>query len=550
MKGNPSPLYLLLLLLLLTYPTSGHLHHAKERATSVSDDTSVAATAFVRPKFNQPSALPINNINAIDENDDGILFRQAAIVGIITAAMGHVYGLILDGAVKAVWNYLPNYLQKRVDNDVGHWYIPMTCSIGGLIMGVLSVKLKPSFVVADFVRALSGSDANMSIFPTKLMPALSNLLLLSLVTSTFGFSVGPEAPMVCAGGLVGKALSNRWKNECNECNIGCNRDVIMIYAGAAGALTAFMGIPLAGPIFVLELTRASAGMASAATDALVPAVVACAAAIAFIHGIADPHSSVGGNFRYLPIPNPSGRVVLLTSFGCGICGAFIATIFHKSVHVLKDILWSELASDDDNAKDGSILTSFQIDREILVKTAIGIAVGTLSMKYPTTMFWGEGSLQTAIDGQRTPFADTKHGLPSFLTTHANVDPNVQFESSLAAIQVGVAKLISIALACAGKFPGGIIFPLFFAAAPIANALCRFALHHLEIPVNYMAVMALMASTQASVTRTPLATVLMLSLSASPGTELSKMLPCVILSSYVGVWCSSRMSKESYFAYSK
>ncbi|KAK1740415.1 CLC voltage-gated chloride channel [Skeletonema marinoi] len=552
MKAKAPTSLSLLLLLILTYSTSGHFN-AKGRAVPVLvSDTSSATTAFVRPQSNQPSALPIS-IDA-DGTDDGILFRQAAIIGIVTAAMGHVYGHILDGTVKGVWKYVPNYLQKRgiLDNAVGHWYIPMTCSIGGLIMGILSIKLKPSFVVADFVRALSGSDADMSIFPTKLMPALSNLLLLSLVTSTFGFSVGPEAPMVCAGGLVGKALSNRWNNECNtKTLIGCNRDVIMTYAGAAGALTAFMGIPLAGSIFALELTRASAGMASAATDALVPAVVASVAALALIRGIADPHSSVGGHFRYLSsIPTPSGRITIVTSLVCGIGGAFIATIFHKSVHFLKDVLWSELVPDDDNAKDGSIQASFQIHREVLVKTAIGIAVGALSMKYPTTMFWGEGSLQTAIDGQRTPFADTKHGLPSFLTAHAHVDPNAPCETSWAAIQVGVAKLISIALACAGKFPGGIIFPLFFAAAPIANAMCGFFSQHLEIPVNSVAIMALMASTQASVTRTPLATVLMLTLSASPGTELSKILPCVILSSYIGVFCSRYISKESYFTYSK
>ncbi len=555
----PTPITLLLLLLLI-YPTSGHFN-AKGRSASVSD-TSVAtktAAAFVRPKTNQPSAQSINSIASNDvesnddddDDDDGTVFRQAAIVGIATAAMGYVYGHILDGTVNGLWNFLPNYLQTRgmLDNALGTYYIPLTCSIGGLLMGILSMKLKPSFVVADFVKALSGSEADMTIFPSKLMPALSNLLLLSLVTSTFGFSVGPEAPMVCAGGLVGKALSNRWNNECNT-----QRDVIMTYAGAAGALTAFMGIPLAGSVFALELTRASAGMASAASGALVPAVAASVAALAFIRGIADPMSSVGGHFRYLPgIPNLSGRVTILTSVVCGIGGALIATFFHKFVHFLKDALWSELVPDDNNGKDGSVQTSiFQIDREILVKTIIGIAVGVLSMKYPSTMFWGEGSLQTAIDGQKTPFSDTKHGrgLPSFLTAHANVNPNTPIESSWAAIQVGVAKLTSIALACAGKFPGGIIFPLFFAAAPIANAICLFLSQHIGIQVNSLAVMALMASTQASVTRTPLATVLMLTLSASPDTELSKMLPCVILSSYMGVFSSRYLSKESYFAYSK
>lgn len=551
MKATASAPLSLFLLLLLTYPISGHLH-ANRGSVLISDTStsSVGATAFVQPKSNsQPSTLPISSANAV-ENDEGILFRQAAIVGIVTATMGHIYGHILDGTVKGVWSYLPNYLLQRgmLDNDVGHWYIPLTCSIGGLLMGILSIRLNPSFIVTDFVRALSGSDAHTDIFPSKLMPALFNLLLLSLVTSTFGFSVGPEAPMVCAGGLVGKALSDRWNDECNmNTRTGCNRDVIMIYAGAAGALTAFMGIPLAGSIFALELTRASAGMSSVATDALAPAVAASVAALVFIRGIADPKSTVGGHFRYLPC-NPSGRVTVLTSLVCGIGGAFVATVFHKSVHFLKDVLWTDLMTDDEIGKDGKT-SLFQFDREVLVKTAIGVAVGLLSMKYPSTMFWGEGSLQTAIDAQRTPFTDTKHGLPSFLTAHAIVDPNIPIESSWAAAQVGLAKLVSIALACAGKFPGGIIFPLFFAAAPLANAICLFVSQHLDIQVSSVAIMALMASTQASVTRTPLATVLMLALSASPGTELSKMLPCVILSSYIGVFSSRYISKESYFAYS-
>ena len=66
----------------------------------------------------------------------------------------------------------------------------------------------------------------------------------------------------------------------------------------------------------------------------------------------------------------------------------------------------------------------------------------------------------------------------------------------------------------------------------------------------LVVMCLMASTQAAVTRTPLATVLILSLSASAKTELSVMLPGMILSSYLGVYFSRLFSKNSYFAYNE
>ena len=171
-------------------------------------------------------------------------------------------------------------------------------------------------------------------------------------------------------------------------------------------------------------------------------------------------------------------------------------------------------------------------REVLVKTSIGLAVGLLSVLWPQTLFWGEGSLQCVVDAQKTAFAATKHGLPTVLTSAAKVNPNLPFATAGAAAQVGVVKLAAIALACAGKFPGGIIFPLFFAAAPIGHALG--SLLSAPSSVVPVVVMSLMASTQASVTRTPLATALILSLSASATTELSVMLPACLVSSYFGV----------------
>mmetsp|Transcript_99007 Transcript_99007/g.200877 ORF Transcript_99007/g.200877 Transcript_99007/m.200877 type:complete len:165 (-) Transcript_99007:3936-4430(-) len=163
------------------------------------------------------------------------------------------------------------------------------------------------------------------------------------------------------------------------------------------------------------------------------------------------------------------------------------------------------------------------------------------------MFWGEGSLQTVISGQHTAFIDTKHGLSQVLTSAARVNPSLPFESAAAAAQVGIAKLFAIALACAGKFPGGIIFPLMFAAAPLAHSVS--SLLAVQSGLVPLIVMCLMASTQAAVTRTPLATVFILALTASADTQLSVMLPGMLLSSYLGVYFSRVFSKQSYFAYS-
>ena len=116
-------------------------------------------------------------------------------------------------------------------------------------MGILSSKFKTSFTVADFVSAFSSVPAETRKLPQSRYSLLP-LLLLSLITSTFGFSVGPEAPMVCAGGLVGTSLARKWfgKDDVKALET-------LAYAGSAGALTSFMGIPIAGSIFALELTR-------------------------------------------------------------------------------------------------------------------------------------------------------------------------------------------------------------------------------------------------------------------------------------------------------
>lgn len=535
--------------------TSSSISTTRTSTTPRTKSKYVSVACSISGGGNSADAGSSSPLSYSNNGRNSQIFRHAVVVGMVTAAMGFVYGRVLDYSVRTTWKKLPSILAASSSPtstflaNVGgsSRYIFCTMSLGGLLMGLLSSKLKPSYIVAEFVSTLSAKRGGADL--PLLLPALPNLLILSLVTSTFGFSVGPEAPMVCAGGLIGAAMSRRWENSSDDGGFDdatCKKE-ILTYAGAAGALTAFMGIPLAGPIFALELTRASSGMTSAAKDTLGPAVAASAGALLLLRGFLQGSSLIGGHFSYGAIEALSGRAAMATSLLCGAGGALLGTGFHKFVHILKDILWKQGPNKNETKR------STFVTREVMVKTIIGIFVGLLSMMYPQTMFWGEGSLQCVVDGHKTPFAATKHGLSNALTGSALVDSTLPFQSSAAAAQVGLAKLVSISLACAGKFPGGIIFPLFFAAAPIAHSVMMTLSSHLPThvvsSVSPTAVMCLMAATQASVTRTPLATVFMLALSAAPTTALSVMLPPVILSSYIGVWFSRFLSKDSYFDYS-
>ena len=154
--------------------------------------------------------------------------------------------------------------------------------------------------------------------------------------------------------------------------------------------------------------------------------------------------------------------------------------------------------------------------------------------------------QHVLDGQRTALSAVWPGLSTDLTARAFAAVTAPFAAPSAALAVGAAKLVAIALACAGGFPGGIIFPIFFAASALAHGLSAI------VPAALMPVwvMSLMASAQASVTRTPLATVFMLGLSAAASAQLSVLLPPVIIASYVGVWVSQALSKKTFFPYKR
>ena len=171
--------------------------------------------------------------------------------------------------------------------------------------------------------------------------------------------------------------------------------------------------------------------------------------------------------------------------------------------------------------------------------------------YPQSLFWGEGSFQSYIDGQQTPFTDTNHGLPNFLYKMAAVNPLQPYKSGWNALHVGAAKLLAITLASAGKFSGGIVFPLYATApafvhvfAPLLNKLAGSS----SGSIVSVAVMCTMAATQASATRTPLASALILAMTASRTTQLSVLLPACLVSSYVSIYVSKMLSKESYFHY--
>ena len=525
---------------IVIHPHSGH----SSSSASLWNNQSVRSGVVVSAASSSSTSK-----NEVRDDPDGILPASVG-VGIVTAGVGFAYGQCLRVSQSTLWKTLPNYLLSKNISIHPLYFITGMFTLGGCTIGILSSLFESvEYTVADFVSAFSSSTSNAESETENELPnsrtSLMPLLLMSLVTSAFGFSLGPEAPMVCAGSILGASIGKKIFDKPSNNKLRNIRTCA--YSGAAGALTAFMGIPIAGSIFALEMTRSSAGITSSNSNVLSPAIAASLAALVVLKGILLPHTPMGGHFDYgLSNTLISGRSMVLGAVASGLGGALIGTGFHKLVTFLKHTLWPTTTNNTTKQKEDGFWNA-KNKRRILIKTCMGLLIGLLSTKFPQTMFWGEGSLQCVIDGQQTPFEATPHGLAPWLTSMAMVSTSQPYATSQAAILVGSVKVLSIALACAGKFPGGIIFPLFAAAAPFAHGFASNLVGPTLLP---MIVLSLMTATQAAVTRTPLASSLILCLTASHNTAMSTMLPASLLASYISVWASQYLSSKSYFQYSE
>ena len=105
--------FLLVLLLFLAGPSK----YVAAFSTSPSALTTPARTVTVTTKKSSKyvsvaCSLSGGATTAIASSDDtdSQIFRQAALVGTVTAAMGYVYGRVLDATVSGVWTKLPSLL--------------------------------------------------------------------------------------------------------------------------------------------------------------------------------------------------------------------------------------------------------------------------------------------------------------------------------------------------------------------------------------------------------------------------------------------------------
>jgi len=151
-------------------------------------------------------------------------------------------------------------------------------------------------------------------------------------------------------------------------------------------------------------------------------------------------------------------------------------------------------------------------------------IGTCGTFLPETLFWAEHESQTIIDHGATPLP---HSFPTVgaLGPYSLTDPRYL-------IAIGLVKLFAISITVLAGYRGGFIFPFMFAGQSIGMG-CAIIMSSYGVPVSVAgACLSCACAINVAVTRTVLATPIVLATLSGRSDVFPQLLVASIISLYI------------------
>ncbi len=406
----------------------------------------------------------------------------AAIIGVAGGIIALLYYAVLNFLLKMVWQvgYGSSFL-TIFDLRGHHWGIVLVTAVCGFLVGCCIKWLGAPGEIAAVVDNIHLQHGRIDIKQTP------SMIMNSLVSITGGGSAGPEAPLVQIIGSFGSWLGER---------LGLSDDKVRIFTlcGMGTALGAFFGAPIGGAIFALEIPH-KRGLEY--YEALLPSCLGAVIGFLVFRSALGWHGSV---YSIPTMPAIHYRDLIYAVI-LGIGGAGIGSLFAYLFSFTE-----KLAHPFSN-------------RPIVLGLLGGIFIGLVAVFYPETLFWGEFQIQSLMT----------HTIGAIGMLHG-VAPA---KDAIAAhyFILAVVKMLAVGLTLHFGFRGGFIFPLFFIGAAFGLG---FSLIVPAVPAT-VAVLTLMAAVNVAVTKTPVATTLILTALSSVN-----LVPVIAVASFTAVIVAARV----------
>ncbi|MDX2271235.1 MAG: chloride channel protein [Cyanobacteriota bacterium] len=402
-----------------------------------------------------PLVAWLSRLQAPAEN---ILLLLAALVGLGT-------GLAVVG-----FRYLIGFFRYVLQDTIilpltgwGSWTIALLPALGGLLVGIL-LWYRPlaSANLPSLLGVARQERVPITRIPFKLLTAAISL--------GAGASLGPEAPSVESGGLIGLWLGQQLKFSSERINL-------LVGAGAAAGLAAGFNAPIAGVFLALELVLASSFTTATVSVVVLAAVISSLTAQVGLG--AQPAFMLPAYTQpafVLPAYEVRSLLELPCYLGLGLLASLVSIAFGYCLNWGKQLFQGQLPGLE---VMGGIPSLFK-------PMVGGLGIGLLGLGLPLGLGVGYETIESLL--QAVPFS----------------------LGSLALLLLG--KVLMTAISSGSGFVGGTFAPALFLGAVVGDTYGQVLNHWLPVSLQVAPpayAMVGMAAVLAGSVRAPLTAVLLL-----------------------------------------
>jgi H+/Cl- antiporter ClcA len=193
------------------------------------------------------------------------LILLGAVIGIPAALLAAGFLALVHELEDVLWHDLPDALGRTSPP----WYLVIGLPVVGACLVVVARRLLPGDGGHRPLEGLSPEPTPVAYGP--------GIALAALGTLAFGSVLGPEAPLIALGSLVGVAAASLFAP-------GPRERAVLSMAGSFSAISALFGGPLVAGMLLVE---AGVGMGAALIPILLPGLVAAAVGYVIFVGLGD-----------------------------------------------------------------------------------------------------------------------------------------------------------------------------------------------------------------------------------------------------------------------
>ncbi len=193
------------------------------------------------------------------------LVALGAAVGIPAALMAALFTVVVHELEHWLWHTLPEHL----DASSPPWYLVLGLPVVGACIVLAARTLLPGDGGHEPLDGIDVSPTPIDYGPGVALAAIGSL--------AFGAVLGPEAPLVALGSVVGMSAARLAR-------AGAEESRVISTAGSFSAISALFGGPLVAAMLLLE---AGVGLGAALIPLLIPGLVAASVGYLIFVGLGD-----------------------------------------------------------------------------------------------------------------------------------------------------------------------------------------------------------------------------------------------------------------------